>query len=61
MNVVAHSVNVRGYIMVFIALLVLTVVTVAVASLELAESTTVIVAVSIATIKAAWWRCSSCT
>ena len=52
MNTAAHSVNVRGYIIVFTALLVLTIVTVAVASLDLAESTTVIVAVSIATIKA---------
>ncbi len=49
---VAHPVSVRGYLAVFGALLVLTVVTVAVASLNLSESTTVLVAVSIATIKA---------
>jgi len=48
----AHAVNVRGYLAVFGALLVLTAVTVAVASLNLSESTTVLVAVSIATIKA---------
>ena len=42
----------RGYISVFAALLVLTVVTVGVASLELSESSTVLVAVSIATLKA---------
>jgi heme/copper-type cytochrome/quinol oxidase subunit 4 len=45
-----HAVNVRPYLMVFAMLLVLTVVTVAVASLDLGESTTVLVAVSIATI-----------
>jgi|SRR5688572_33491717 cytochrome c oxidase subunit 4 len=39
--------------MVFAALLVLTVVTVAVASLDLSESATVLVAVTIATLKAA--------
>jgi cytochrome c oxidase subunit IV len=48
-----HAVNVRGYLAVFGALLVLTVVTVGVASLNLSEGTTVLVAVSIATIKAA--------
>ena len=48
-----HAVNVRGYLAVFAALLVLTVATVAVASLNLSEGTTVLVAVSIATIKAA--------
>jgi cytochrome c oxidase subunit IV len=47
-----HQVPVRGYISVFAALLVLTVVTVGVASLELSESSTVLVAVSIATLKA---------
>ena len=45
-------VPVRGYIAVFATLLVLTVVTVAVASLELSEASTVLVAVSIATLKA---------
>ena len=49
---VTHAINIRGYLMVFAALLVLTVVTVAVASLNLSEGTTVLVAVSIATIKA---------
>jgi cytochrome c oxidase subunit 4 len=49
----AHSVPVRGYLSVFAALLVLTVVTVAVASLDLSESATVAVAVTIATLKAA--------
>ena len=48
----AHPVNVRGYLVVFAALLVLTVVTVAVASLDLSETSTVVVAVTIATIKA---------
>ena len=48
----AHPVNIRGYIAVFAALLVLTVATVAVASLELSETSTVLVAVSIATLKA---------
>ena len=47
-----HAVNVRGYLSVFAMLLVLTVVTVAVASLDLTEQTTVLVAVSIATFKA---------
>ena len=47
-----HAVNVRPYLMVFGMLLVLTVVTVAVASLNLGDSTTVLVAVSIATLKA---------
>ena len=47
-----HAVNVRGYLMVFATLMVLTVVTVAVASLNLSEGTTVLVAVAIATIKA---------
>ena len=47
-----HAVNVRGYLMVFATLMVLTIVTVAVASLNLSEGTTVLVAVSIATIKA---------
>ena len=47
-----HAVNVRGYLLVFGALLTLTVVTVGVASLNLSEETTVLVAVSIATIKA---------
>ena len=47
-----HAVNVRPYLMVFATLLVLTVITVGVASLNLRESTTVLVAVSIATIKA---------
>lgn len=50
---IAHSVPLRGYIAVFGALLVLTVVTVAVASLDLSEGTTVLVAVTIATLKAA--------
>ena len=49
---VTHAINIRGYLMVFATLLVLTVVTVAVASLNLSEGTTVLVAVSIATIKA---------
>ena len=48
----AHVVNVRGYLAVFAALLVLTVITVAVASLDLTESATVAVAVTIATFKA---------
>ena len=48
-----HTVPIRGYLAVFGALLVLTVVTVGVASLNLGEGTTVLVAVSIATIKAA--------
>jgi cytochrome c oxidase subunit IV len=48
-----QAVNIRGYLAVFGALLVLTVVTVGVASLNLSEGTTVLVAVSIATIKAA--------
>lgn len=48
----AHSVPVRGYLSVFAALLVLTVITVAVASLDLTESATVAVAVTIATVKA---------
>ena len=47
-----HAVNVRGYLMVFATLMVLTIITVAVASLNLSEGTTVLVAVSIATIKA---------
>ena len=47
-----HAVNVRPYLMVFGTLLVLTVITVSVASLKLGESTTVLVAVSIATNKA---------
>ena len=47
-----HAVNVRPYLMVFGTLLVLTLVTVGVASLKLGESTTVLVAISIATIKA---------
>ena len=49
----AHAINVRGYISVFVALLVLTVVTVAVNALDLSEGTAVGVAVSIATFKAA--------
>ena len=49
----APAVNVRGYLSVFATLLVLTVVTVAVASLDLTEGLTVLVAVSIATFKAA--------
>ena len=48
----AHAVNVRGYLSVFATLLVLTVVTVAVASLNLTEEMTVLVAVTIATFKA---------
>ena len=47
-----HVVNIRGYLAVFGTLLVLTLVTVGVASLNLSEGTTVLVAVSIATIKA---------
>ena len=47
-----HAVNVRPYLMVFGTLLVLTLGTVGVASLNLGESTTVLVAISIATIKA---------
>ena len=53
MNGTARSVPVRGYLAVFATLLVLTVVTVAVASLDLSESATVLVAVTIATLKAA--------
>ena len=53
MNVQAHPISVRSYLSVFAALLILTVVTVAVASLELTEALTVAVAVSIATFKAA--------
>ena len=49
----AHAVQIRGYLAVFAVLLVLTVVTVAVASLDLSESATVAVAVTIATFKAA--------
>ena len=48
----AHAVNVRGYLAVFASLLVLTMVTVAVSSLDLTESATVAVAITIATIKA---------
>ncbi|HVG54604.1 MAG TPA: cytochrome C oxidase subunit IV family protein [Vicinamibacterales bacterium] len=48
----AHAVNVRGYLSVFATLLVLTLVTVGVASLDLTEGMTVLVAVSIATFKA---------
>ena len=48
-----HAVNVRLYMVVFGTLLVLTMVTVAGASLNVSESTHVLVAVSIATIKAA--------
>jgi cytochrome c oxidase subunit IV len=48
-----HAVNVRPYLAVFAVLLVLTLVTVSVASLKLGESTTVLVAISIATVKAA--------
>ena len=51
-SAIAPPVPVRAYLMVFGALLVLTVVTVAVASLDLSESATVLVAVTIATIKA---------
>ena len=47
-----HAVDIRGYLAVFAALLLLTVATVGAASLELSEGTTVLVAVSIATIKA---------
>ena len=47
-----HAVNVRPYLVVFGTLLTLTIVTVAIASLNLGESTTVLVAISIATIKA---------
>ena len=47
-----HAVNVRPYLVVFGTLLALTIVTVSVASLNLSESTTVLVAISIATIKA---------
>ena len=48
----AHAVNVRGYLMVFGALLLLTVVTVAIAELDFGARTTVIVAVAIAAVKA---------
>jgi len=48
-----HSVNVRPYLTVFATLLVLTIVTVSVAELKLGETTTIAVAVTIATIKAA--------
>jgi len=47
-----QAINVRGYLMVFGALLTLTIVTVGIASLNLSEGTTVLIAVSIATIKA---------
>ena len=47
-----HAVNVRGYLTVFLALLVLTVVTVAVSSLDITECATVAVAITIATVKA---------
>ena len=47
-----HAVPVRGYLAVFGTLLVLTLLTVAVASLDLSESMHVLFAVSIATIKA---------
>ena len=52
MNGTAHSVPVRGYLAVFAMLLVLTVVTVAVASLNLTEGATIALAVTIATVKA---------
>ena len=48
-----HPVQIRGYLAVFGTLLVLTMATVAGASLNLSESTHVLVAVSIAAIKAA--------
>ena len=48
----AHAVNVRGYLAVFAALLVLTVATVAVASLDLTEGATVALAITIASVKA---------
>ena len=48
----APHVPVRGYLSVFAALLILTVVTVAVASLDLTEGMTVLVAIAIATFKA---------
>ena len=50
---IAHPVPVRAYLLVFAALLALTVVTVAVASFDLSERATIVVAVTIATIKAA--------
>ena len=53
MNIEAQSVSVRGYLSVFATLLILTVVTVAVASLQLTEGMTVVVAIAIATFKAA--------
>jgi cytochrome c oxidase subunit 4 len=52
MNGQAHPVAVRSYLAVFAALLVLTVVTVGVASLDLTEGMTVAVAIVIATFKA---------
>ena len=48
----AHAVHVRGYLAVFGALLVLTVVTVAVSYLDLPPAETVVVAVAIAMVKA---------
>jgi len=52
-NPTTHAVNVRPYLVIFATLLALTIITVAVASLKLGESTTVLVAISIATTKAA--------
>ena len=48
----AHAVHVRGYLTVFGALLVLTVVTVGVSYLDLPPAETVVVAVAIAVVKA---------
>jgi cytochrome c oxidase subunit 4 len=48
-----HAVDVRGYILVFVALLVLTLVTVGVSYLEMSVAPTVVVALAIAGTKAA--------
>ena len=53
--------QVRGYLMVFGTLLVLTLITVGVSYLDLPEFETVIVALTIATVKASLVACSSCT
>src|SRR5688500_20348506 len=50
---VAHPVNVRGYIAVFVALLVLTLVTVGASYLQLSATPTILVALAIAATKAA--------
>jgi cytochrome c oxidase subunit 4 len=52
-NVQAHPVEVRGYIAVFGALLVLTIVTVGASYLDLPATPTILVALAIASVKAA--------